>query len=68
MAYYTLVTRDDQEAPWAPQFGDYDRASVLLERRDCYAHIERSSWKIVRTETAHQWRIDREIKALNSAP
>ena len=65
MTYYTLVTRDDQDAPWYPQFGDYDRASALQERRDSYANVRGVNWRIIKTDDAWD-AIDNEIKALNT--
>jgi hypothetical protein len=34
--YYTLAIRE--QGRWAPQFGDYSRATVEQEARDSYAH------------------------------
>lgn len=32
--YYTLVTLDDNDGYWKPQFGDYNRETVEYERDD----------------------------------
>ena len=34
MKYYTLFTRDKATNTWSPQFGDYDRSTVIAERDD----------------------------------
>lgn len=65
MAYYTLVTRDGLDEPFAPQFGDYQRQVVEMERRDCYAEYGRRDYRIIRTEAAHQFRIEAAVVALN---
>ena len=61
MAYYTLLTYEN--GTWSPQFGDYDRETVSLERRDCYSADET---KILKTRTARQSEINSAIAALNA--
>lgn len=60
MAYFTLVTLE--AGVWAPQFGDFVKRVVKDEARDSYAGLPR---KIIRTDTAHQFEIDRAIAKLN---
>lgn len=61
MPYYTLISRPvrlegDPLAPWAPQFGDYDRAAVVAEHLDMKAADKRNDWlteyRIIRTANA----------------
>lgn len=69
MAYYTLLTR--HEGVWHPQFGDHDRETVEQERRDILNSSDEAEWieacntQIIKTKTAHQYLIDREVKRLN---
>lgn len=44
-SYYTLLTLENGR--WCPQFGDYDRAVVVQERRDSYSEYR---WQIVKTD------------------
>jgi len=70
MSYYTLVVRTGPGEPFAPQFGDYDRAVVLAER-DAYMEpapyppTRRSDMRIIRTATDQQRDIDAAVAALN---
>lgn len=57
--YYTLVVWDGDG--WQPQFGDYSRAVVKQERKDCY---EGEVCKIVCTGDT-QAEIDTEVAKLN---
>jgi hypothetical protein len=46
--YFTLAIREDGR--WSPQFGDYERAVVAQEIRDCYAHVRKPDRKIVKSD------------------
>ena len=67
--YHTLVIREDGR--WAPQFGDYSKADVQQEERDCYTHfqgkrIPKTDRKIITTDDT-QAAITAAIDALNGA-
>ena len=64
--YYTLAQRI--EGKWFPQFGDYDRASVVAEMDDYRDHgIKRSALKIVSSLNG-QRAIDDAFAVLNGSP
>lgn len=70
MAYYTLLTRYNGQ--WAPQFGDHSREVVEQERRDILysadpaEYITARDMVIIKTATAHQWRINQEVMRRNA--
>ena len=65
--YYTLITRDDIQAPWCIAFGDYDRACVDEEREDHFNH----GWTIrntrIITTSDKQADIDNAVLCINAA-
>jgi hypothetical protein len=60
--YYTLAIRE--EGRWAPQFGDYSRATVEQEARDTYARHRALDRKIIKTDPDCD-AIDAGIASLN---
>jgi hypothetical protein len=61
--YYTLCEKIDGK--WCPQFGDYSRANVMLERRDYRDHgIKAKNMTVICTPPG-QPNIDAAIAALN---
>lgn len=69
-SYYTLLTRNDG-APWAIEFGDYDRDCVEFERDDikwrCISLSEKApKFKIIKTSD-RQSDIRARVDALNGA-
>lgn len=45
--YFTLVTRKD--GVWSPQFGDYDRETVVQEIQDSYSEFRNVDRKVIST-------------------
>jgi hypothetical protein len=61
--YYTLAVRED--GVWGPQFGDYDRETVVDEKIDYQDHgYSVRDLKIIRTGDT-QADIDARIAAMN---
>jgi hypothetical protein len=66
MAYFTLLTREDQNDRWVIQFGDYNKECVEQEYLDTYADTTpKGCHKFLRTKTARQSEIDKAIAELN---
>lgn len=66
--YYTLIERDSLTEPWTPQFGDYDRSVVKMERRDrheSYPFPKLTNMMVICTYD-NQGAIDAHIAMLNS--
>ena len=48
--YYLLVQRDVlEDGCWTPQFGDYDKGTVLHEKEDYRKHAKASDLKVIIT-------------------
>jgi len=66
MAYYILATKDDETAPWAPQFGAHDRELVQAERQDYRDHFHPAKWlKIITATCARRNACQAAINKLN---
>jgi len=68
VAYYTLLVRDGDNRPWHVEFGDRDRDTVQVELDEMvhgYMPVPRRHARIIRTSTAHQWRINDAVAHLN---
>lgn len=63
--YYTLIVRNNADAPWEEAFGDYDREVVEDEREDLCRH-KKSNTKIIKTGDK-QDEIEAKIAKLNGA-
>lgn len=64
--YHLLVTRENDAAPWCPQFGDYDRATVADEMREEYApRYAARNRQILKLADARKATADAAIAALN---
>ena len=50
--YFTLLTREGPDQPWAPQFGDWSRATVEQEQQDSYR--DSPECRIIRTKPDQQ--------------
>jgi hypothetical protein len=61
--YRTLIIREHDR--WTIQFGDYDKQTVVQERRDSYTNIRRCNWRIIKT-TDQQKEIDERVRQINS--
>ena len=59
MAYYTLLTKEDN-SKWYPQFGDYDRQTVMEEVTEYVSEYGRKNIKVVKA-------IDDSINSLKMA-
>jgi hypothetical protein len=65
--YFTLVSRDNINADWTIEFGDYDRETVQSELDDyCDHDYPAANLKIIRTADARQSTIDAAVAALNA--
>ncbi len=64
--YYTLLSRENKQARWAIEFGDYSRSVVRQERDDMKdgAYCD-YAFKIIETSDA-QASIDAAVAALNN--
>lgn len=65
--YFLLVTRESAVDHFAPQFGDYDRATVIQEMSDEYArHHKKSDMKVLNVISAKRADIEDALATLNS--
>jgi hypothetical protein len=66
MEYHVLIARDNANAKWGVEFGDYDRGLVLMER---YYLVESGyrakNVRVVTINTDSQKAIDESVAALN---
>lgn len=71
--YYTIITRDGLDSPWAPQFGCFNRDVVAQEMADTYAdrlsssYVPKAHRRIIVTDSRKS-SIDAEIARLNVRP
>lgn len=66
MKYYILLVRDHELAKWDIQFGDYDRAHVLVESQYYVESGHRKKdVRVVTVATDSQDAIDASVAALN---
>lgn len=62
--YYTLVARTSTTEPWTPQFGDFDKDTVVQEAEDMKDSGDFKLFKIL-TTSVHQKDIDAAVAKLN---
>lgn len=65
--YHIMMIRDNANAPWAVEFGDY-RKSVVLEESESYKHpcsVGAKNVKIVTLDSDDQATIDETVRVHN---
>ena len=62
--YHMLFVRDDKNN-WTPQFGDYDRHTVIEEMGDSYADVPKADIVILPLPNARQSTCDHAVRSLN---
>ena len=62
--YHMLFTRDDRNG-WTPQFGDYDRNTVVVEVGDSYRDFPKDDIVIIPLPNARQSHCDNAVRVLN---
>ncbi len=62
--YHWLLTRDGDDKPWNPQFGDYDKETVKAESESYHDYKSRHK-KVVSVPGAHKKHLDNLLTSLN---
>ena len=63
--YHTILTRENDAAPWCPQFGDRDLQVVRDEMRDSFASEYAARNRRIITTDGTQKAINEAVAALN---